>query len=249
MTPPPPPPMPPPTHSARRAEAYRRLGVAPNDVLLAPKITPLLRRISADGNLRDAILYLRASSDAAARKFIMVYDDPTTSAYARKALPLEAFVLAAGVDPESLLQAIARVAHLHGAMEGAITAAKRYPEVVTASLNRAVEADGVEDRMANLKHMGYLPSPKGSSVNVNVNANATAAAASQSASASLPAPEDTIRRIIEATQRETALKGAAAQHALPAESESSSPSRVPAFMPRQSAQPVTVDAEYEEADD
>jgi hypothetical protein len=121
-------------------------------------------------------------------------------------------------------------------MIGAITAAERHPDVVAASLDAAVLPDGIEDRMANLKHMGYLPSPKGSSVNVNVNASATAQAASKSDG--LESSESTIRRIVEARQRA----------ALPAQQPAALPpaaqvERVPmAFQPRD-REMVTIDAD------
>lgn len=231
-------------HKARTlAAGYARLGVQPNSVLLAPKVTHLLS--SMRGGIPKAIEYLRASAEPAARAFILMYDDPSLSLKIRDALPLEAFCLAAKLDPTDLLAPITRVAHLHGAMLGAVKAAERHPEIVDASLAAAVTPDGVEDRMANLKHMGYLPSPRGSSVNVQVNASATAAAAAKSDAASLSTPEETIRRIIERRQQVASLTPAATQPALPAPV----PESVPAFMPREAREPVTVDADYEEADE
>ena len=237
--------MPPAADAPRIAAAYRALGIAPNDVLLCPKVTPLLKRICREGTeakgVAAAIQYLRASSEPIARQFICVYDDPYVSGYARRYLPLEAFCLAAKLDPTDLLGPITRVAHLHGAMIGAITAAERHPEIVRASLDAAMLPDGSTDRMANLKHMGYLPSPKGSSVNVNVNASATAQSAAKSEGA-LAAPEDTIRRIVEARQR--TMAAAAATTPTTPQLPARTPERVPAFMPRGDREPVTVDADY-----
>jgi hypothetical protein len=254
-------------HSKRTAAAYASLGVAPNDVLLAPKVTPLLQRIVQRGiglsdgqrskdssTLRDVLVYLRASSEPPARKFIRVYDDPTLTTYARRNLPVEAFCLAAGIDPTDILGPITRVAHLHGAMLGAIQAAEKHPEVVRASLDAATQRDAqgnvigsVEDRMANLKHMGYLPTSKGAVINVNASATANAAAAAKSDSPTLAAPEDTIRRIVEARQR--AAMPAAVVPQLPAATAAESDPQ--AFMPRAAREPqmVEVEGEYEEADE
>jgi hypothetical protein len=228
----------PPLSPARVAESYRILGVAPNDVLLSPKVTPLLRRICKEGTdkkgIEAAIAYLRASSEPDARRFILVYDDPSVSMWMRRYLPIEAFCLAAHLDPTDLLGPITRVAHLHGAMIGAIAAAEKHPAIVEASLAAAQLPNGTEDRMANLKHMGYLPSPKGSSVNVNVNASATAQAASKSEG--LESSESTIRRIVEARQR-AAIGGQ--QPTLPATTPADT---VPqAFQPRE-REMVTIDA-------
>jgi hypothetical protein len=231
------------SHSSRdRSIAYRSLGITPNDVLLAPKITPLLARICG-GDPSLAITYIRASSELPCRKFILIYDDPRLPRACRRSLPLEAFCVAAGLDPTELLDPIARAIHRHGAMEGAVLAATRHPAVVSASLDVAVTPDGVADRMANLRHMGYLPSPKGSSVNVNVNANATAAAASKVDAAALAAPEDTIRRMVEARQR--AALGAAAPKELPPPAATLDQ----AFLPRRDREPRMVEGEYEEAEE
>ena len=120
-------------------------------------------------------------------------------------------------------------------MIGAITAAERHPDVVAASLDAALLPDGVTDRMANLKHMGYLPSPKGSSVNVNVNASANAAAVSKSDG--LESSESTIRRIVEARQK-AALPSQAPQ--LPAAVVEHVPM---AFQPRGDREMVPIDAD------
>jgi hypothetical protein len=131
---------------------------------------------------------------------------------------------------------------------GAIKAAERHEAIVEVSSATALQPDGVEDRMAHLKHMGFTPSPRGSTINIGVTATATAQSAAVAAAA-LPAPEDTIRRMVEARQR--AALGPAATKELPADNVAATPAAdmVPrAFMPR-AREPITVDAEYEEADD
>ena len=42
-----------------------------------------------------------------------------------------------------------------------------HPDVVQASINRALQPQGVEDRRIQLMHSGWLPVPKGSVVNVH----------------------------------------------------------------------------------
>jgi hypothetical protein len=138
---------------------------------------------------------------------------------------------------------IAEVIRLQKSQLGAIKAAERHEAIVEKSSDMALVDEGIEDRMAHLKHMGFTPSPRGSTINIGVSATATAAAASRADAAVLPAPEDTIRRMVEARQRQAALAGG--QRELPA---AAATTEVPAFMPR-AREPQTVEAEYEEAEE
>jgi hypothetical protein len=137
---------------------------------------------------------------------------------------------------------IAEVIRLQKAQLGAIKAAERHERIVEVSSQVAESPDGVDDRMAHLKHMGFTPSPRGSTINIGVSATANAAAAAKSDSASLAAPEDTIRRMVEARQR--AALGAGVTPQLPAATAAESVPR--AFERRE---PVTVDAEYVDGSD
>jgi hypothetical protein len=233
--------------SARRRAAYEFLGVAPNDVADAPRISNLIAKIP--GGRPAALEALRASDLKEARAFISVYDNILMPSSYRKQLPIEAFALAAKLSPTRLFGVIAEVFRLQKMQLGAIKAASRHEAIVDVSSTVAATPEGVEDRMAHLKHMGFTPSPKGSTINIGIAANATANSASRADAASALAPsEDTIRRMVEARQRSAAL-ASATQHALPAASAESVPM---AFQRRPAADrvPVTVDAEYsEESDD
>jgi hypothetical protein len=206
-----------------KQRGYRLIGVNPNEVILAPKIAPLLRRLT--GNKDTAIDYLRASGSPVARTFLAVYDEITLPGYFRNVLPIEAFCIAAKVDPLQLLRAIVETIHAVGAIEGSTIAALAHPDIMRFSVNRALTPEGEKDREWNLKHMGHLPSPKGYQVNVNVNANASSQAASQTVPVTAPSPENTIRRF---TNRFNLSVDT--QRALP---EAKEPT-------------VTVDAEYED---
>lgn len=171
-----------------RAEAYRRLGVDPNSVAMSPHITPLLRKLP--GGEHSAIDLIRASSQDDARRFMFHYDDLTLPKTYKDLLPIEAFCIAANVEPQRLLGIIFEMAHRQGAVEGAMLAAAAHPRIVQVSINEALKPEGFSDREHNLKHMGFLPSPKGSQVNVQVNATANAQQANLA-----PSPEDSIRRL------------------------------------------------------
>jgi hypothetical protein len=230
-----------PASRDRRRRAYELLGVAPNSVADAPRIGHLISKLR-DGK-QTALEALRASDLPEARKFISKYDNVLLPAFVRRTLPIEAFSIAAGISPTRLFGVIAEVIRLQKSQLGAIKAAERHEAIVEISSQVALDPQGVDDRMAHLKHMGFTPSPRGSTINIGVSATATAAAASRADAAALPAPEDTIRRMVEARQRQAALAGG--QRELPA---ATATTEVPAFMPR-AREPQTVEAEYEEAEE
>lgn len=223
--------------SDQRAKAYMLLGVSANTVASSPKIGPLLKKV--EGGKQAALEALRASDLPEARHFISKYDNILLPSYVRRILPMEAFAVAAGISPTRLFGVIAEVIRTQKAQLGAIKAAQRHEAIVEVSSLAALHMDGVDDRMAHLKHMGFTPSPKGSTINIGINASATAQSASQSASAALPSAEDTIRRIVEARQR--ASLPPAENRALPEASES-----VPVFMPQAAREAVTIEGEYED---
>jgi hypothetical protein len=230
-----------PASRDRRRRAYELLGVAPNSVADAPKIGHLIAKLR-DGK-QTALEALRASDLPEARKFISKYDNVLLPAFVRRTLPIEAFSIAAGISPTRLFGVIAEVIRLQKSQLGVIKAAERHEAIVEKSSDMALVDEGIEDRMAHLKHMGFTPSPRGSTINIGVSATATAQAASRADAAVLPAPEDTIRRMVEARQRQAALAGG--QRELPA---ATATTEVPAFMPR-AREPQTVEAEYEEAEE
>ncbi len=195
--------------ASKRARAYRDLGVDPAAVARAPQITPLLRKLP--GGEFDAVNYLRASAAEDARRFLKFYDDPRLPLTLRDLLPIEAFCLAAAVEPPRLLGIIVETAHLHGATMGAMIAAVAHPRIVEVSVQEALKPEGWSDREHNLKHMGFLPTPKGSQVNVNVQANSTVQSAVLTP---VPSPEDAIRKLQDKFNERIALPEAGADEPL-----------------------------------
>ena len=224
----------------RRRRAYEMLGVQPNAVADAPKIGHLLAKLK-DGKA-TALEALRASDLPEARKFISKHDNILLPSFVRKTLPFEAFCIAAGISPTRMFGVIAEVIRLQKSQLGAIRAAERHEAIVEKSSEFALDPAMVDDRMAHLKHMGFTPSPKGSTINIGVQATANAAAAAKSDAASLPPAEDTIRRMVEARQR--AALGPSQPPQLPAATERES---VPRAFERRERE--TVEAEYVEADE
>jgi hypothetical protein len=234
-----------PASRDRRARAYLILGVDPKAVDDAPRISSLIAKVG--GGLPAVLDALRASDLPEARHFVSKYDNPLLPAYVRRTLPVEAFSVAAGLSPTRLWGVIAEVIRLQKAQLGAIKAAERHEAIVAVSSAVAETPEGVEDRMAHLKHMGFTPSPKGSTINIGINASANASAAAKSDATSLASPEDTIRRIVERRQQASAALASAATKELPAATASTVPQ---AFMPRGDAArvPVMVEQEYVESE-
>src|SRR5438552_6919090 len=148
----------------KRAQAYRNLGVDPNRVMLEPKITPHLRKLP--GGLKFAIECLMASDSQEARAFVVHYYEWGLSQQDRDLLPIEAFCIAIGVSPWRLLGVITETAGRLGANLGAVLAAMAHPDIVQTSIEQAKLPGGITDREMQLKHMQFLPLPKGSQVNV-----------------------------------------------------------------------------------
>lgn len=182
-----------PSVALRRARAYAILGIAPNSVIAYPKITPVLKKIP--GGLDYAIECLRSSDSPDARQFLSIYDDIRMPKMCRETLPLEAFAIASGLSASRVMGAIVSAAHVAGAQLGTLIAALNHPRIVEASVAAGMMPDGEKDREMQLKHMEFLPQPRGAQVNVRTTVNATAQSTSAAASALAPPPEDTIRRL------------------------------------------------------
>jgi hypothetical protein len=222
----------------RRYQAYRHLGVNPNEVAAASQITQLIKK-NIPGGWHTALAYLRTSDHPDARHFISVYDDLTLPAGVRKLLPVEAFAIKAGLLPSQLYETIVQVVRRQSALDGVLIAASAHPAIVQKSSELALEGD-INHVTHNLKHMGFLPLPKGAQVSIQVNASATAASASQSIAAA-PAPENTIRRLV--NRFNTVLPVANPIPALTEGKESAS-----LRMPSQAGETVIIDADYNDTD-
>ena len=211
-----------PTAAAIRAEAYRLLGVDPNTVLYSARFSDFFRRVP--GGIPEALATLRMSDLPDARRFMRSYDDVTLSAAHRKVLPLEAFAVAAGVTADQMISTLTAAIRTQAVHFGSIKAAIEHSAIVAVSIAQAKLPEGIDDRTIQLKHLSFLPSPKGSQVNVNVAASATAQSAARAEPTVVVAPESTVRRLVDRFNTIRAGEIAAAtQHALPAPSSDPDP--------------------------
>jgi hypothetical protein len=193
------------TLAQRRAKAYELLGVAEPDVLAAPQVSRDLRRtlhnLASSGMPTDPMHYLKSCGEADARMVVHLWRELPN--HLRRIVPLEALCLAAKVDPlrvsDLVVMSITRISR----MQSTVIAAMSHPEIVDTSVRVAKTDEGVADRMAIHKAVGFTPSPKGTQTIVQVTQTASAAAGANALSA--PPPEQTIRRL---SDRLNALRGA-----------------------------------------
>ena len=100
-----------------------------------------------------------------------------------------------GLAPLDLLKAVADAAYRAAMYTAQIIAALSHPLVVEKTVEHALTDEGIADRMALHKAMGFLPTPKGSQTIISIMQNAQADAAVQAPAVLAPSPERTIRRI------------------------------------------------------
>ena len=183
-----------------KALALRKLGLKPKSLLAVPQITPLLTDIMAGLKKRglptDPYHYLDASSDLEARGLMSVYKSSWKQV--RDALPLEAFCVAAGVDPNRILDSLVRVIERVKSLKSAVNLSVSQPEIVETNIAAAMDIEnGYPDRRLHMQVSGLMPMPKGARTVVNVQTSANATAAPVQAVIAAPPPEQTVRRLSE----------------------------------------------------
>lgn len=173
----------------RREQAYKKLGISPDDINRVPKISHVLKKIKG-GNV-EAVELLRHSKAQEALDFFKVYED--IPAYLAALLPIEAFCFAAGVDTRVICQLIFNEALDQSNQAARMLAAANLEDLVQVSIDVGKLPLGIEDRKNMLKATKFLED--GPKININNSATATASAQAAAVSATLPPAEDTIRRM------------------------------------------------------
>lgn len=118
------------------------------------------------GGRTKAIDYLKFSSHPDARKLLEFCQK--LSYATQESIPIEAMCLAAGVDTMTISGALIRSTVDVAKMKSALIAMQEHPNVVRSTAFYAGLADNSKDREMMHKAVGFLPTPKGSSINVNV---------------------------------------------------------------------------------
>lgn len=109
---------------------------------------------------------LKFSTDPEVRKFLEFFWQLKTSV--QNWIPLEAIFLAAEVSPHLILGAAFTAAQDTIRLKSAFKTIMGHPEIVEKTINRAKTKEGYREKEMVHKAVGWLPSPKGSSINVNL---------------------------------------------------------------------------------
>jgi hypothetical protein len=178
--------------------ACKRLGIQPEQLLTMPQITPMLeglaKNLKSRGLPEDPFFYLNTSSDPDAQRLMVLYRSAIPSV--RSVVPLEAFCLAAAVDPNSILDSIVSAIARANTINSTVRISASQPKVVDAMVEAALDTEtGFKDRELHMKVSGLYPMAKGNRTTVNVNNTANANASPVVFAA--PAPEQTVRRLSE----------------------------------------------------
>ena len=150
-------------HQPRAKAALSRFlkgtGIKPSLIETAPNLT------SYFPNKKLVIEAIRFSQEPAVIDFLKVYD--STPVCDRKQISFEAIALKARVDFNALLGAMMFSFRDMQRNKSALIAMEAHPGVVSATAKFAKRAKGVQDRKMLHEAVGFLPTPKGQSINLN----------------------------------------------------------------------------------
>ena len=105
----------------------------------------------------------RLSDDPQVLSLVTRWD--TLSHYDQRRMSIEELCEAVGLAPGKLLGKVVEAAFEFNSDVSNLIAAVMHPDVVQASINRALQPKGVEDRRIQFLHSGWLPTTRGSVVN------------------------------------------------------------------------------------
>jgi hypothetical protein len=89
---------------------------------------------------------------------------------------------ASGISPKNILMAIAGAGYEANCDIANLLASHLHPKIVQASARVAQTDAGIEDRKLMMQHQGFIPVPKGMSININASSHAQAAASAHAMS-------------------------------------------------------------------
>ena len=153
---------------ARKDAALDRLEVSPEQVRQCP---PLSATFGQPGIVDQAIDALRFSDDPVATSFLAVYDAIPVGdrdQLLNSSLLLEAVAIKSGVNCNELLGAMIFSFRTAQAQKSGIMAMAEHPSVLRSTIWNSYLPAGVQDRKMLHEAVGFLPTPKGMSLNLNL---------------------------------------------------------------------------------
>jgi hypothetical protein len=183
--------LPRPTKTGLKQQAYDLLGIEEADIVMVPKIEPLLKKA---GVLEKVWDYLETSGDDMARHLIaQKYKLKNVSQ--RKALPFEAFCFAAHLDTKKVLALIFVEVYSQNQQASELMAAGAQPEIVQATIDAAKFPGGTNERRMLLSRNNFIPVPKTSITHVHGAGKVVAGDDNSNNVAVLPPIETTVRQL------------------------------------------------------
>lgn len=104
------------------------------------------------------------------------------SKYEQSQVSYDDVCAASGISPKHILMAIAGAGYDANCDIANLLSSHLHPAVVAASAKAALKADGIEDRKLLMQHQGFIPVPKGMSINIHASSSAQAAASAHATS-------------------------------------------------------------------
>jgi hypothetical protein len=143
----------------RESQALARLKVKPEQLAVAPQITPMIKT-TIKGGLNTALEAMRFSTDdSEIRGFLRTYDKIPMED--RETLSWEAISIAAKVNPKHLLGAIELAVGSYCQKKSRLIAVSNHPEIMEKRVEFAKMAGGEKDRTALDIMSGMQQSPRG----------------------------------------------------------------------------------------
>jgi hypothetical protein len=158
------------------------LSLRPPELPFEASLAFAFRRI---GGKSVAIEYARLSArfDEKFEKLVWAYDQLSQSD--QEKIRLEDLCASVELSPSEFLGTVTRAAYSHNLDVANLIAAVNHPRVVEATLASAIDNPyGTEDRRMLHQHHGFLPQPKGQTIQINNQPQAFAAANAKAAAAS-----------------------------------------------------------------
>ncbi len=156
---------------------------APTRLVTLPGVQPfsaMTRMVDGGRNRIVELIQLAVlNNEATACQWWEVYRE--LPSYPRSIISFDDVCAASGVQPRQLLMAVVSTAMDFGQDIGNLVAAVTHPKVVARLAESATRIDGeyadlaLKDRHAFLQAQGFLPTPKGATINVHASASAQAA--------------------------------------------------------------------------
>lgn len=170
------------------------LGVSEAQVRAVPRISQALKKVLGG---KEEILELLRKSEAREAQRVLELVDAAPESYVEK-LPLEAFCVAAKVNPKRLFGIIAECVFEESQNEALLIAAKETPAVVEATVESAKGGSSAAQKMI-LQHAKIAPVPK--TAITTIIGNPVIEQGSRTQTVVMPIAEDGVKKMSERFNR------------------------------------------------